>query len=121
MYKKIKFIDLFCGAGGWSEGMSQQGLQCIYSVDNWKPACVAHSLNHPGIPDDDQPKDILSQEVFAKLKEIVKEHIEKDEDLIIIGSPPCTQFSFSNKAGNGNIVQGMVLVRRFLELIDFVQ
>jgi len=115
--KTIGFIDLFCGCGGWTEGMTQQGFKCLYSVDNWAPAARAHSLNHPGAFEDDQVKDIFDVAVFEQIKDL----LGRGEADLIIGSPPCTQFSFANRGGSGNVVKGMLLVRRFFEVIDFVQ
>jgi DNA (cytosine-5)-methyltransferase 1 len=117
MTKQPTFIDLFCGCGGWTEGFSQLGYKCLYSVDFWTPAAIAHSINHPGIEDDDKAKNILDGDVA----ETVKSKLRSGEVDILIGSPPCTQFSFSNRGGGGNTVEGMVLVRRFLEFVDFVQ
>jgi len=115
--KQIDFIDLFSGCGGWTEGLMQGGFRCIYSVDNWSLAVSSHDLNHPGIEDDAIQKDILDEDVFKK----IKSKIEKGNVHLLVGSPPCTQFSFSNKGGKGNIIEGMVLVRRYLEVVDFIQ
>lgn len=117
MTKQPTFIDLFCGCGGWTEGFSQLGYKCLYSVDFWTPAALAHSINHPGIKDDDKAKNILD----ADVAETVKTKLRSGEIDVLIGSPPCTQFSFSNRGGGGNTVEGMLLVRRFLEFVDFVQ
>lgn len=117
MTKQPTFIDLFCGCGGWTEGFSQLGYKCLYSVDFWAPAALAHSINHPGIQDDDVAKNILD----ADVAETIKTKLQSGEVDILIGSPPCTQFSFSNRGGGGNTVEGMVLVRRFLEFVDYIQ
>ncbi len=117
MTKQPTFIDLFCGCGGWTEGFSQLGYRCLYSVDFWAPAALAHSINHPGIEDDDKAKNILDAVVAEK----IRTKLRSGEVDILIGSPPCTQFSFSNRGGGGNVVEGMVLVRRFLEFVDYVQ
>jgi len=115
--RQINFIDLFSGCGGWTEGLMQGGFRCIYSVDNWLPAVISHDLNHPGIEDDAIQKDILGKEEFKK----IKSKIEKGDVHLLVGSPPCTQFSFSNRGGKGNVIEGMVLVRRYLEIVDFIQ
>lgn len=31
-------IDLFCGAGGFSEGFRQQGFEILQGIDCWEPA-----------------------------------------------------------------------------------
>jgi DNA (cytosine-5)-methyltransferase 1 len=37
---------------------------------------------------------------------------------VIIGSPPCTQFSPANRGGNGDKEQGLALARRFFEIVQ---
>ena len=44
---QLRVADLFCGAGGFSEGFRQMGFDVVYALDNWKPAVEAHRLNHP--------------------------------------------------------------------------
>ena len=36
---------------------------------------------------------------------------------ILIGSPPCTEFSFSNRGGSGDVQSGLRLVYRFLRFV----
>ncbi len=104
----LDLVDLFCGAGGFSEGFRQTGLFNIkYGLDNWQPAMKTFQKN-------------LSPEKVPNgstdIREIEISDIPDDPD-VIIGGPPCTYFSMSNKAGNGDKEEGMVLVRKFLEII----
>jgi DNA (cytosine-5)-methyltransferase 1 len=39
---------------------------------------------------------------------------------VVIGSPPCTQFSFSNRGGNGDIEDGLTDIEKFLEVVATV-
>lgn len=32
----ITVLDLFCGAGGFSEGFHQAGFKVVAGIDNWK-------------------------------------------------------------------------------------
>ena len=41
------FVDLFCGAGGCSEGARQAGLECVLAIDSWNAALAVHITNHP--------------------------------------------------------------------------
>ncbi|MEL6851436.1 MAG: DNA cytosine methyltransferase [Bacteroidota bacterium] len=36
----------------------------------------------------------------------------------VVGSPPCTQFSFANKGGNGDINDGLIDIHKFLEIVQ---
>ena len=47
--KKNSFTvaDIFCGAGGFSEGFRQMGFKVDFGLDFWKPAIETHRLNQP--------------------------------------------------------------------------
>jgi DNA (cytosine-5)-methyltransferase 1 len=40
---------------------------------------------------------------------------------IVVGSPPCTQFSFANRGGSGDIEDGLKDVAKFLEVVEHVR
>jgi len=61
-------------------------------------------------------------------------HVTSEEDIraldvaclpkkidIVVGSPPCTQFSFSNRGGGGDLVDGLKDIAKFLEVIDYIR
>jgi DNA (cytosine-5)-methyltransferase 1 len=105
----MRIIDFFCGAGGFSEGFRQQGFNIIMGVDNWRPAVETHNLNH-GL--NDVPMDILD---FEKGWEAIDERIPDTE--IIIGSPPCVDFSMSNRAGKSYKGLGIRLIESYLRIV----
>lgn len=82
MAKKI--IDLFAGCGGMSLGFQNAGFEIISAYDNWQPAIDIYSanFNHPIIKKD------LSKE------DITGEIINSNPDMII-GGPPCQDFSIA--------------------------
>lgn len=89
---EINVLDLFCGAGGLSEGFRQAGYNIIAGIDNDQEALVTFSRNHPE-----------SKAIFADLggeidfaKEPFRSLANKKID-VIIGGPPCQGFSV---AGN---------------------
>jgi DNA (cytosine-5)-methyltransferase 1 len=41
-------IDLFAGAGGFTEGATQAGLSVAYAANHWPAAVAIHHANHPG-------------------------------------------------------------------------
>ena len=45
---KLKFVDLFAGAGGMSNGLEQAGFECILGVDFDKAAMATFKQNHAG-------------------------------------------------------------------------
>ena len=106
--EKIKVIDFFCGAGGFSEGFRQMGYDIIYGFDHWKPAVETFNLNF---------------KLNCEVKNILdfKHSIDEIENLpnteIIIGSPPCVSFSSSNKSGNADKSLGVELTETFLRIV----
>jgi DNA (cytosine-5)-methyltransferase 1 len=45
---RYTFADVFCGAGGASQGALQAGLHVCWGLDNDEEALNAYYLNHPG-------------------------------------------------------------------------
>lgn len=103
-------IDFYSGIGGWTLGMKLSGVTTLASYEWWNEANQTHNLNfgtsHKEI-------DIRSIDVSS----LVFDH---DVDFIV-GSPPCTQFSYANKGGNGDIADGMVDIYKFLEIVEHIQ
>ncbi|MFT4757301.1 MAG: DNA (cytosine-5)-methyltransferase 1 [Vicingaceae bacterium] len=87
----LKFADLFCGVGGFTEGLKAAGLTSLLSVDNDEYAVEAHRLNHK----EECIKADLSSDI-DKAK-VIKQLIDGKVDLIV-GGPPCQGFSiFGNR------------------------
>ncbi len=104
-------IDFFCGGGGFSEGFRQAGFDVIWAVDNWKVAVDTHNENHPeglAICDDVIRISQLPDDEFHKLV---------PNSNIIVGSPPCTFFSNSNRSGNGDKKKGKELILAYLRIV----
>jgi DNA (cytosine-5)-methyltransferase 1 len=97
--------DLFCGAGGFSEGFRQAGLVTKWAVELWKPATLTYQKSHPETTI--FPRDILD----------LPDRILTPVD-VIIGSPPCTQFSPANRGGNGDKSLGLSLAHCFFEIVS---
>jgi len=106
--KKLRVIDFFCGAGGFSEGFRQMGYEIIYGFDHWKPA--VETFNH-NFNLNCEVKNIL--DFKSSIVEI--ESLPNTE--IIIGSPPCVSFSSSNKSGNADKSLGVELTETFLRIV----
>jgi len=97
-------VDFFCGAGGFSEGFRQLGFEIIYAVDNWNPAVETYKLNNPSAK-------VMKADIMTL------EHGDVPEADVVIGGPPCTEFSSSKFGGNGDVQKGVILVNRFLNLV----
>lgn len=82
-----RLVDLFCGCGGMSLGFQEAGFDVIEAFDNWQPALdtYASNFNHPVTAMD------LSDD------RSVSEYIDNLHPDIIIGGPPCQDFSIAGK------------------------
>ena len=98
----FKILDLFCGCGGFSLGFEQAGFKVKYAIDNWEKCKETFEYNHPN-----------TKFILSDIKDINPEDF-KDID-IVIGSPPCQQFSIANK--NPDPDKGMELIIEFLRFI----
>jgi len=88
---KLNVIDLFCGCGGMSKGLTDAGLNVIAGIDIWNKAVDSYNKNfeHKAYC-----KDLtqFSPENFNELYN--RENKEID---IIVGGPPCQSFSIAGK------------------------
>jgi DNA (cytosine-5)-methyltransferase 1 len=102
-------IDLFCGAGGFSEGFRQQGFEMIAGYDHWKPAVDTYDHNFGS--GKGKLVNILS---FEKDDALIEQLPNTD---VILGSPPCVSFSSSNQSGNADKSLGVRLTKTFLRIV----
>jgi len=82
---KLRVVDLFCGAGGFSFGFHKEGFDIIFANDNWKSAVKTYKYNFPNVP-------FYEDDISTLNKEKIKEFNLKSAD-IVIGGPPCQGFS----------------------------
>ena len=105
-YKENKVIDLFAGCGGLTLGFQNAGFSITASVDNWKPAIEVYRLNFcHNIHNLDLSDVANSVDVLKKYKAD-----------IIIGGPPCQDFSQAGKR-NENLGRGNLTIS-FAEIVN---
>lgn len=106
-----KVVDFFCGGGGFSEGFKLAGFNIIFAVDKWQPAITTHHANHP------EAKSIVDDVIrISNLPDEEFHNLVPDSE-VIIGSPPCTFFSNSNKSGKGDKSLGIQLIEAYLRIV----
>ena len=84
-------VDLFCGCGGLSLGLSTAGMDVVAAYDNWSTSVSTYRTNigpHASVLD-------LSDE------QTCVEEIAKYEPDLIAGGPPCQEFSTAGKRVEG--------------------
>ncbi len=88
----MRVVDLFCGCGGLSLGFEKAGFNVVAGFDVWDEAIAVYRKNfkHPVIKQD------LS-DVESSVKAIHAYHPD-----MIIGGPPCQDFSSAGKRDEDN-------------------
>jgi len=104
-------IDLYSGIGGWTLGMKLSGINNVASYEWWHEANHTHNLNF-----ETNHKEVNIRKINVR-KDLIFDH----KIDIVVGSPPCTQFSYANKGGNGNIQEGLVDIFKFLEVVEYLK
>ncbi|MFA6292702.1 MAG: DNA (cytosine-5-)-methyltransferase [Victivallales bacterium] len=84
---KLKTVDLFAGGGGLSLGFSNAGFNIVAAFDNWDPAINLYKQNISGHPI--VKCDLLSEKSIEGIMQYSPD--------IIIGGPPCQDFSSAGK------------------------
>lgn len=106
-------IDIFCGAGGLSEGLTLAGFDVRLAIDADPYACMVFAQNHRSTL-------TLWQDV-AKLKKleptIRAAGVRKSHVSLIAGGPPCRGFSTANRRTNRRDNAHNRLVSHFLRIV----
>jgi len=104
---RMTLIDLFCGAGGFSEGFAQQGFKVLMGIDNWRPAIETYNYNHGN-------GELMN---ILELKDDIARIDALPNSDVILGSPPCVSFSSSNRSGKADKKLGLTLIETFLKVV----
>lgn len=87
MSEPLKAVDLFAGGGGLSLGFQNAGVKVLAAFDHWHPAVEIYRANlkdHPIFE-----ADLADQNVWSQ--------IQSYQPDMIIGGPPCQDFSSAGK------------------------
>lgn len=104
----MRIVDLFAGCGGLSLGFEQQGFDVVAAFEWWDAAikCYEANFNHPILKVD------LSDTETAV--QIIKEY----QPDIIIGGPPCQDFSHAGKRVEASRA---VLTDAYAEIVSIIK
>jgi DNA (cytosine-5)-methyltransferase 1 len=89
----LRAVDLFCGAGGSTEGAEQSGrVKVVLAINHWRTAIDSHTKNHPG-----------TRHICARI-----DHVDPRNDKslpefdLLMASPECTHHSVARGAAPVN-------------------
>lgn len=88
----MKIVDLFCGCGGLSLGFQNAGFEIVAAYDKWQAALSVYQKNF------EHECKMLD---LSNVEDCVAEIESKHPDMII-GGPPCQDFSSAGKRDEDN-------------------
>jgi DNA (cytosine-5)-methyltransferase 1 len=83
-------LDLFCGAGGITEGFRQAGFDCLYGNDLAEWAIRTFAENHPSAVADASPIERVNPSAVRRSLGLQKGELD-----VLVGGPPCQGFSIN--------------------------
>ena len=86
-HNRLNAVDLFSGAGGFTQGFMQAGYNVLLAVDIDEYAARIHVKNHPDVPF--IHGDLTDPEIKSKVQQIIG--LRKVD--VLVGGPPCQGFS----------------------------
>ncbi|WP_455544459.1 DNA cytosine methyltransferase [Intestinibacter sp.] len=120
-------IDLFCGAGGMSEGILQAGFHIIYSNDISEDAAITYKRRHEQLGliqgkntwlEVDDIRNVTYNKINERIK-ILDDFQGKDTKIsVIFGGPPCQGFSRAGKQKEEDIRN--TLFKEYIRLVSEV-
>jgi len=105
----LNVIDLFCGCGGMSKGLTDAGFNIIAGIDIWDKAINSYKKNfhHQAICED------LTKLPPEKFNNFYNKE-DKQIDLIV-GGPPCQGFSIAGKRNTNDPRNSL-----FMEYVKYI-
>jgi len=92
MSKKLKYIDLFSGAGGFSLGFDKAGFSNVFSVDIEPSFCQTYKRNFPF-------HNLVTKDISKLSDDEILELTNSNDVDVVIGGPPCQGFSIAGNIG----------------------
>jgi DNA (cytosine-5)-methyltransferase 1 len=104
----MKVVDLFCGCGGMSLGFQNAGFEILAAFDNWGAAVQTYNANFKHKA---SIMDLGDEKAIQILKAFNPE--------MIIGGPPCQDFSIAGKGNHNGNRANLTLI--FSEIISSIK
>jgi DNA (cytosine-5)-methyltransferase 1 len=109
---KLTCIDLFCGAGGLSQGFRQQDFHVLVANDTDKHSADTYRLSHPETAFLEGPIENIDINFLMKIAGLKPGQLD-----CLIGGPPCQAFSvYNHQRGFHDERSG--LFREYLRIVE---
>ena len=110
-------VDLFCGAGGLSEGLEQAGHNTILSSDSNPNMCETFQFNNPKTRV--IQSDLHNSEDVDNLLENIEYELNGRTLQLLAGGPPCQGFSTAGKWNPADVRNSLLF--KTLDLVQELQ
>lgn len=100
-------VDLFCGCGGLSKGFELAGFDIVAAYDSWQSALTCYNANF------DHNAQFLNLDNVDEAVETIMPHAPS----IIIGGPPCQEFSNAGRRREGPLAD---LTYKYAQIITTI-
>ncbi len=110
--KALTMLDLFAGAGGLSEGLSEAGFHSLFASEIIPAYADTYRKNHPS-------SEVLTADIRSVDADEIRKKlgIEKGELDLLAGGPPCQGFSI-NAPVRSILDQRNHLFKEYLRFVD---
>jgi len=110
---EFKCIDLFSGAGGFSNGFLKENFEIVLAIDNFDSAAKTYKRNHKNV-------NFINEDIRTiNKKDILKKiHIDKEKIDLIIGGPPCQGFSTVGKRSSNDLRNE--LFKEYVRIVKYI-
>ena len=105
----MPIVDLFCGCGGLSKGFALAGFEIAAAYDGWQSAVTCYNANF-----NDHEAHLLDLSDVDAAVAAIREH----HPTMIIGGPPCQEFSNAGKREEGERAD---LTYKYAQIITQIQ
>lgn len=108
----LRAIDLFCGAGGLTQGLRDAGYDVVLAIDKDKDSCLTYEKNHP--------------DTHVECRSIAKMKVDEIAELaggpvdVIVGGPSCQTFSTAGRK-NGWVRKGDPRTNLWKQMLEVVE
>ncbi|VVH62827.1 DNA-cytosine methyltransferase (EC [uncultured Gammaproteobacteria bacterium] len=111
----LHYVDLFCGAGGFSLGFDKAGFNNVFSLDIENSFCKTYQYNFP-------KHTLIQKDIKNLTADNIESLVNKKEIDVIVGGPPCQGFSIAGNIGRNFIDDPRnYLFKEFVRVVSIVQ
>ena len=126
MHREYRFIDLFAGCGGLSEGFYRKGYKALLHLEIAPAACktLKTRMKHYTYSNDEIENAVLCADITSDgIIEEIDSRIHEKVDLII-GGPPCQAFSSAGRAQSPDSMNSdprNYLFENYLQILNHIR